>query len=288
MESLLSQLPSYLALAALAADGPVRLSETDQNVVVQAAATQLVLDKRSAQITSWRVGDQEVVIGGPILNLGESLPSGGTGVGPGGRGRGPTPVSSAQAPQFRNPVVSAKMDGANAKLAVTTDVYLAGSDELKAQLTYTLDISPDAQADVAWNLAWKAADAAARESGLKFLLPATTTQMSWLSDSLFTEYPADHIGNPQGSVTSRDLLFISSKRDVCWLHLFGTGNYGIVALNAGKPLHTHGRVDNNGIMLFLSSGIAFTGRDVTGDDIRLTQATALTGGFRLRVAANVK
>jgi hypothetical protein len=38
-------------------------------------------------------------------------------------------------------------------------------------------------------------------------------------------------------------------------------------------------------MLFLSSGIASTGRDVTGDDIRLTQATPLTGGFRLRAAA---
>ena len=41
-------------------------------------------------------------------------------------------------------------------------------------------------------------------------------------------------------------------------------------------------------MLFLSSGIASTGRDVTGDDIRLTQTAPLTGSFRLRVAANAK
>jgi hypothetical protein len=40
--------------------------------------------------------------------------------------------------------------------------------------------------------------------------------------------------------------------------------------------------------MFLSSGIASTGRDVTGDDIRLTQGTPLTGTFRLRVSAGAR
>ena len=69
------------------------------------------------------------------------------------------------------------------------------------------------------------------------------------------------------------------------MSLSGAGDNSLVALAAGKPLHTHAAAGNNGIMLFLSSAIASTGRDVTGDDIRLTQATPLTGGFRLRVAA---
>ena len=62
------------APAALAAAGPVRLSDTEQNVTVQTAGTELVLDKRTGQITSWRAGGQDVVLGGPILNLGESYP----------------------------------------------------------------------------------------------------------------------------------------------------------------------------------------------------------------------
>jgi beta-galactosidase/beta-glucuronidase len=277
--------PGPAAPAALSAAGPVRLSETGQNVVVETAGTRLVFDKRTGQIASWRAGDQDVVLAGPILNIGESIPGGAGRVGIGGRNRGPAPISSTQAPQYRNPVVTARMDGANARLEVTSDVYLAGSDEIKAQLNYTLDIGPDAQADLSWKLSWKAADASAREAGLKFLLPATADRMSWFSDSLWTETPPDHIGRPQGSITSKDINFSSSRRDIHWVSLSGAGRNSLVALSTGKPLHAHAAAGDNGAMLFLSSGIASTGLDFTGDDIRLTQATPLTGGFRLRVAA---
>lgn len=282
----------YQGLAAppaLAAAGPVRLSETDQNVVVQTAGTQLVLDKRTAQLTSWRAGDQDVVLGGPILNLGESIPGSGRrggGGGGGGRGRGPGFVSSTQAPQYRNVVVTAKMDGPNAKLVVTTDVYLAETNELKAQLTYTLDISPDAQADLTWNLAWKAADATAREAGLKFLLPVTTDRMSWFCNSVWTEYPAGHIDGPQGSATSREPAFSSVRRDVHWLSFSGPGSYSLVALASGQPLHLRSHLENSGLLLFLSSTLGSVSRDIPGNDLRLAQATRLTGAFRLRVAAN--
>jgi beta-galactosidase len=272
------------APAALAASGPVRLSETDQNVVVQVAGTKLVLDKRTAQISSWRAGDQDLVVGGPILNLGESANTTIGRVGSSGPARGPAIISSAQPPQLRTPVVTAKMDGDNARIAVTADVYLAASDEPRAQLSYTLAVRPEAQADFSWKLDWKAADATAREAGMKFLLPARFDRMTWFSHSLWTEYPADHIANPHGSATGRDLAFSSFRREVYWLSLAGADNWALAALSSGGPLHTHGRVDNNGVVLFLSSGIASTGRDVTGDDIRLTKAKALTGGFRLRLA----
>jgi hypothetical protein len=177
------------------------------------------------------------------------------------------------------------MDGANAKLEVTTDVDLAGSDELKGQLTYTLEITPDAQADLSWKLSWKAADATAREAGLKFLLPAAADRMSWFSDSLWTETPPDHIGRPQGSATSKDAYFSSSRRNIHWVSLSGAGGNSLVALAGGSPLHAHAAAADNGTMLSLSSGIAAPGGDSTGDNIRLTQATPITGGFRLRVAA---
>jgi beta-galactosidase/beta-glucuronidase len=280
------------APAALAAAGPVRLSDADQSVTVQTAGTQLVLDKRTGQITSWRAGGQDIVLGGPILNLGEAPAGarrggggGGGGGGAGGRGRGgPTFVSSAQAPQYSNTVVTANMDGPNAKIAVTADVYLAETNELKGQLTYTLDIGPDAQASLTWNLAWKAADVSAREAGLKFLLPATTDRMSWYSDSVWTEYPAGHVDGPQGSATSREATFSSVRNGVHWLSLSGAGNNGLVALAAGQTLYTHGRVDNNGVTLFLSSAIPSTSGG-PGNDIRLTQAAPLAGAFRLRVAS---
>jgi hypothetical protein len=257
--------------------------ETRQNFEVRAAGTRLVLDKRTGQIASWRVGDTDVVLGGPILNLGESIP-GSDRVGPGGR-RAPAAISSTQPPECRNPVVSARLEGAGVRLEVTSDVYLAGSDELKARLNYTLAIGPDAQADLSWTLNWKAADATAREAGLKFQLPAANDRMSWFSDGFWTEYPAGHIGSPQGSITSKDTTFSSSRRDIHWMSLSGAGAYGLVALAAGTPLHTHAAAGDNGITMFLSSGIASTGRDVTGDDIRLTQATPLKGAFRLRVSA---
>src|SRR5271157_1176247 len=268
---------------ALPPNGPVRLSETGQTVEVQSAGTRLVFDKRTGQIASWRAGDADVVLAGPILNLGESIP-GSERVGPGGR-RAPAAISSAQPPQLRNSVVTAGMDGGSARLEVTSDVYLAGSDELKAQLSYTLTIGPDAQTDLSWSLAWKAADATAREAGLKFVLPAAADRMSWFSDAFWTEYPAGHIGSPQGSITGKDATFGSSRRDIHWVCLSGAKSNSLVALAAGAPLHTHAAAADNGVTLFLSSGIASTGRDVTGDDIRLTQAKPLTGAFRLRVSA---
>jgi hypothetical protein len=180
------------------------------------------------------------------------------------------------------------MEGPNARITVNTGVYLAGSDELKGQLYYTLDIGPDAQADVTWNFAWKAANATAREAGFRFVLPAAADRMSWFRDSRYTEYPAGHIASPSGSALGNDTAFAATRRGVRWLALSGAGAYSLVALNTTRPLHTHGLVDNNGVTLFLSSAIASTGWGVVGDDIRLSQTNALTGAFRLRLASNVK
>ena len=286
--------PSYqppAAPPALASAGSVQLSEAGPGVVVEAAGTRLEFNKQTGQITSWRAGGQDVVIGGPILNLGEGELGATAGRGGGGgRGRGGAgPISNSQPPRLTNAVVTAKMDGAIAKISVTADVYLAGSEELKGQLHYTFDIGADAQADVAWNLDWKATNAGALEAGLKFLLPSATDRMSWLSENLWAEYPPDHIGNPSAAAMSHDLSFRSSKRNVHWMALSGDGKYCLVALRAGKPLHGRGRVDANGTMLFLNSalGVAsgYGANAVPGYDIRLTSETPIGGAFRLRLAA---
>jgi len=88
---------------AIAASGAVRLSETEQNVVVETAGTRLVMDKRTGQIASWRAGDRDIVLAGPILNIGESIPGSiGRGVGIGGRMR-TVPISSASRPSTATP-----------------------------------------------------------------------------------------------------------------------------------------------------------------------------------------
>jgi beta-galactosidase len=283
-----------VAPLALVANDSVKLSETDKKVLVQVAGTKLTVDKQTGQISSWRAAGQNLVIGGPILNLGEDMEggrsSGRRGQGSAGRRGDPPLISSSQPPQLKNAAVKAKMEGAVAKISVTADVYLAGKNELKGQLTYTFEIGADAQANVAWNLLWKAPIASASETGLKFLLPANTDTMSWFCDSLWTDYPADHIGKPEGTVTSKDISFRSSKRNVHWMTLSGAGKYSLVALRSdNKPLAARGRPDANGTTLFLTSAIEgpageLSLNSVPGYEILLTPDTSIGGAFQLRIA----
>jgi hypothetical protein len=111
--------------------------------------------------------------------------------------------------------------------------------------------------------------------------------MSWYTDSVWTEYPPGHIDAPQGAATGKDATFSSIRSGVHWLSLSGSANNGLVALAAGQPLFTHGRVENNGVTLYLSSAVAATG-DSPASGVRLTQSAPLAGAFRLRAAENKK
>jgi hypothetical protein len=181
-----------------------------------------------------------------------------------------------------------------AHIAVTNDVYLAESPELKGVLSYTMDIGQDAQLNFVWSFAWKSTNAAsAVETGVKFLLPAGADEMTWLCDSRWTEYPPDHIGRPSGTITSKDISFAASKRGVRWMSLFGGGKYSVVALNAGDPsapLAARARAGANGTTFYLTSAIAGPSGELSGSAvsefaIRLTPDNPVGGAFRLRVAA---
>ena len=274
------------ALPAIKGDGPPQLTETADEVVIKGAST-LTFDKKTGLIKSWNVGNEAVVVGGPILNLGEQLVPG-----QGARGR-VTAVQSPKPPELRNAVLTAKMNGDTAHVSVTSDVYLTNSPELKGQLTYTFDVGSAAQADFTWKLAWKAADTTAYEAGIKFLLPAADDHLSWSSENRWTDYPADHIGNTFGTVTSKDISFRSSKRDIHWVALSGAGKNSFVALSTGdakQPIHARGLATANGTLMILTSAIAipgdFSSNLFPGYDIRLTQATPLSSAFQLRIAAS--
>ncbi len=273
------------APAALKGQNAPQLTQTADEIAITGAST-LRFDRKTGQIKSWTAGQETLLIGGPILNLGEELVPG-----QGVRGR-VTALQSPKPPELRNVVMSANMNGATAHVAATADVYLTNSPELKGQLTYSFDIAADAQADFTWKLAWKAADATAYEAGIKFLLPAGMNRLAWSSENQWTDYPADHIGNTFGTTTSKDISFRSSKRDIHWVALSGAGNDSLVALSTGdpkQPIHARGLAATDGTLLFLTSAIAipsdFSSNLFPGYDIRLTQAAPLGSAFRLRLGA---
>ncbi len=243
--------PLRAAPAPLPAAGTLSLLDAGGQVTISTAGTRLVVDKASG-LMSWQRGAQAVIASGPILNLGEAR------VNEGDHGARDF-LFSKSPPQLRNAQVSSRMSGQSAHIEVTSDVYLTESPQLKAQLSYTLDVRPDAQADFAWKLNWLGDDANAWELGLKLLLPARYDRLRWSRRGLWTEYPQGHIGANDGSVTARDISFRSTKRDVRWAQLSSTirgAGSGLAVLSASDPLHTRARTEAEGTTLFLSSQVA--------------------------------
>ena len=278
--------PAYqtpVAPPALVSTEPLRLAETDSNVITEAAGTRLELSKQSGQILSWRVGDQELMLGGPVLNLGEGL----WGAAARPRSCRGGPISNSHPPLLTNAVVTASMEGTVAKISVATDFYLAGTNAFKGQLQYLLTIDADAQVDVAWRLTWQGAtNATALEAGLKFLLPASLDRMAWVSENLWTEYPSNHIGNPMGFGNER-VSFPSAPPSVTphWLAL--SGQRKVLSGRAPQPTSrctARGRADANGTVLFLEFG-SLPSRPTTAPTLCLVMTFSCVRAIQLAVVS---
>lgn len=265
--------------APLPAAGAVTLDDRNGQLTVGAAGTRLVVNKTTGLIQSWQGGGQTLVTSGPVLDLGEGRHNGGD--------HGAKDfVESKQPPQLRSAAVTGTMNGSVARVSVTGDVFLAESPDPKGQLTYTLDVHPDAQIDVAWTLTWQAADANMWELGMTLLVPPTMDRLAWSRDGLWTEYPQGHIGANDGTATARDVSFRSTKRDARWLWLSGRSGLGLAALAADTPLHGRARSGPNGTTLFLCSAVSvpydfstWLRPDLL---IHLKKGQTVSGAFRLR------
>jgi len=264
----------------LSRGGDVTYLEKDQQLLVSTAGTVLNIDERSGMIQSWGIGGQPVVVGGPILNLGEARVTH-------GEHDARDFIFSDQPPLLRNAVVSAKSEGDSVDVSIRCDVLMAGDSQPRGEFSYSLVVHPDAEADLAWSLKWTARAANAWELGIKLPLLARLDQMSWSRHGLWTEYPPDYIGQADGSVNADDISFASTKRDTRWVSMTGGGSFGLAALAGDQPLHVRAHHNGEQTMLFLSSAIApphdFSLNLLPWDEIHLAAGRTFTGGCRLRI-----
>ena len=268
--------------AALAAGGTLDRQDSADTLRVANQLQEIVFDKHTGEIRSWRVHGKDIVVGGPILNLGEAKASGERSF---YHAKNPPVTGNAQVT-----AAPASADG-TIRVSVTAEVLAATGGTSLGTLTSTYDIKPDAEVAVNWNLDWTADNKNLWEEGLKISLPAGMTHMRWLRDSYFTDYPAGHIGEPTGSCSANDIQFQASKRKLRWLTLTDNAGNGVALLPvAGTPLT--GRANSSavdGTILFASREVAgprdFSGSWVSDHDIKARKGEPLSGAFVLRVVA---
>jgi beta-galactosidase len=268
--------------AALAAGGTLERQDNADTLRVANQLQEIVFDKHTGEIRSWRVHGQNIVVGGPILNLGEAKASGERSF---YHAKNPPVTGHAQVT-----AAPASADG-TIRVSVTAEVLAATGGTSLGTLTSTYDIKPDAEVAVNWNLDWTADNKNLWEEGLKISLPAGMTHMRWLRDSYFTDYPAGHIGEPTGSCSANDIQFQASKRKLRWLTLTDNAGNGVALLPvAGTPLTGRANFSTaDGTILFASREVAgprdFSGSWVSDHDIKARKGEPLSGAFVLRVVA---
>jgi beta-galactosidase/beta-glucuronidase len=267
--------------AALPAGGALVTHDGTDTLTVTNKVQQIVFDKQSGTIKSWRVRGKDLVTGGPILNLGEAKPGGGRGF-----YRAPTP------PAASNIAIAAARVDANGiiRVTITGAALSATNGTTLGALTSTYDIKPDAEVSVNWSLAWNGVNRNLWEEGLKIVLPFRNTRMKWYRDSYFTDYPAGHLGEPTGECGPADIEFRASKRNLHWLTLTDLSGAGVALLPvSGTPLIGRANSTPDGTILFASREVAgprdFSGAWVATHDIKPRSGQSLTGAFTLRAIA---
>lgn len=264
--------------------GGIALTSQDNADTLRVAnnVQEIVFDQHTGNIRSWRVHGQELVVGGPILNLGEALASREKSF-----YRAPNPPVTVHAQVTAAP---ASANGA-IRVSVTADVLTATGGTALGTLATSYDIKPDAEVTVKWKLDWTAKNENLWEEGLKIALPAGMTHMRWLRDAYFTDYPAGHIGEPLGDCQADSIQFRASKRKLQWLTLTDRAGVGVALLPvAGTPLTGRAHASAaDGTILFASREVAgprdFSGSWVADHDIKASKDKPLAGAFILRAIA---
>ncbi len=272
--------PLPAAPPALAAGDALSAQDGPDALLIRNTLQQLSFDKHSGAVRFWRVGGHETLVGGPTLNLGEAR----------GKNKGSDDKGiyrAEQPPSLDDAHLTAAPDASGGMQVVVTSTVraLAGGSVLGTLVT-TYGVKPDAEMQVGWVLNWTAEDMRLWEDGLKFIAPASMTQMGWQRDSFFTDYPAGHLGEPSGTAHAGDVLFRASKRDLHWLTLTDGTGAGLALLPADAPLVGRADVSANGTVLFASRELAadygLTRQWVTDHNIHARKGQPLSGSFTLR------
>jgi beta-galactosidase len=265
---------------ALTAGDPLTSGEDAGTLRVANQLQEIVFDKQTGGIRSWRVRGREVVIGGPILNLGEAKASDEKAFyrahnPPVARGATLTATSAA--------------DG-TVRVSAAAEVLPDSGGTALGTLTLTYVLKPDAEMTLHWKLDWRAGATNLWEAGVKLTLPADMTTMRWLRDAYFTDYPPGHLGEASGACQADDVRFRASKRGLRWLTLTDRSGAGLALLAVDDtPLLARANAAAAATTLFASREAAgprdFSGSWVSRHDIKARQDHPLSGAFTLRAVA---
>lgn len=262
--------------AAMTAGAPLTTLDGLDTLRVANALQEIIFDKHSGTIQSWSVGNRNLLVGGPIVNLGEAKTGNENG------------YFKAPQPPITNgaQVTSAPGSDGAVRVSVISNVLTAPLGSPLSTLTCTYDIAANAEIRVAWKLDWTAPDARLWESGLKLSVPNEFTKMSWLRDSYFLDYPAGHLGEPQGTSNAGDIQFRASKRKLHWLTLTDAASFGVALLPQNQPLVARANPGNANTTLFASREVAglrgLSGSWVDDHTIEAKKGKPLSGAFILR------
>jgi beta-galactosidase/beta-glucuronidase len=232
-------------------------------------------DRNTGLIRYWRVRGKSLLTGGPVLNLGEAK-----------AGSPENHYQASQPPVIDGARVTPEtLTDGSVKVTVTGIVHAGGGAQQLGHFACIYTVRPNAEVAVAWILDWNAPETHLWEAGLKLQTPRDLTQMSWLRDAYFTDYPAGHIGEPTSTCRANTLQFRSSKRGLHWLTLTG-GGVGLTLLADQMPLVGRAVAGPTGVTLYASSEVAgpvdFSGAWVKNHDIVTGKGRPLAGSFVLR------
>jgi len=246
------------------------------------SSQELRFDTQSGAIRSWRVGNRNLLVGGPVLNLGEAK-----------EGNERDYFRSAKPPVISGAKLSATGSGGLMRIKVTSDVSNGTDNSPLGTLSCTYDITPDAQIRVGWQLDWTAPDARLWEAGLKLSVPADLSKMSWSRDSYFLDYPIGHIGEPTGTAKVGDVQSRASKRELHWMTLASAAGAGLTLLpDQNQPLVARTNPGTNSTTLFASREVAglrgLSGSWVDNHSINAKKGQTLSGAFILRATGDAR
>ena len=238
--------PLHAPPAVGASGGALTMQNGPDTLTVSNSVQQIAFDTHTGTLRAWRVNGRDVLLGGPILNLGEAKA---------GSERG---MYHAKQPPITNDahVMATPGAGGAIHVAVTSTVLATAGGPTLGTLTTTYDLKPDAEMRVAWTLNWTALGIGLWEEGVRFLLPPGMTRTVWLRDSYFTDYPAGHLGEPSGTAQAGDTLFRASKRGLHWMTLSDSSGVGLALLPTDVPLVGRADTTATGTILFASREVA--------------------------------
>jgi len=266
------------APAALSVGSALVATDGASALEISNSLQKIVFDKKTGAIRTWSSGGRNLIVGGPVLNLGEAKDSGERGF-----------YKAEHPPLLEDVTVSAQPgDAGSQRVVVKGSAHKDPGTPSLGTLLVTYDVKPDAEIVVHWTLDWTGDETHLWEAGLKLTAPADDDRIRWSRESYFTVYPAGHIGEPAGTAEARDVSFRSSKRMLHWMTLTDRHDTGFALIAADTPLVARANRTAAGTTLFASREVAgpvdFSGVWVNEHDIVAKKGSPITGAFVLRAA----